>query len=338
MGVPPVARTRLITLALGIAFASPLLAQGSGGGVHVLLVTGLSAEPAYARTFAQAAATIYDAARKGWGVADSSLVYLAEDPTRDPARIRGVSNRETIQRTVELFSRRVKPGDIVFFFLLGHGNGEGPDSKVNLTGPDPTASDYDAWLTAFPSQTVVFVNASSGSGDFVGVVSATNRIVITATKTALEKNESHFAEYFARAFSGSEADADKDGRISALEAFQFAKTEVAKYYVNGNLLQTEHALLDDNGDGKGSADPGTTDEGDGRLSRRIAFGGPAASTDPHVIALMAERRVLETRLDSLRARKATTDSPGYQAALEALLTDIAIKSQAIRDLQKGGHR
>ena len=53
---------------------------------------------------------------------------------------------------------------------------------------------------------------------------------------------------------------------------------------------------------------------------------------------MAERRVLELRLDSLRARKATTDSVRYQKALEALLTDIAIKSQAIRDLQKGGHQ
>ena len=338
MGVPPLARTRLITLALAAVIVLPLSAQGSNGGVHVLLVTGLSAEPVYAHSFAQTAAVIYDAARRGWGVADSSLIYLAEDPTRDSLRIRGISNRETIQRAVETLSHRVKPGDVVFFLLLGHGSGEGPDSKVNLPGADPTASDYASWVAVFPSQVVVFVNGSSGSGDFIGVVSAPNRIVITATKTALERNESHFAEYFARAFSGSEADADKDGRVSVLEAFQYAHTEVEKYYTSRNLLQTEHALLDDNGDGKGSGDPGMTDDGDGRLARRVAFGGSAASSDPRVIALMAERRVLELRLDSLRARKATTDSVRYQKALEALLTDIAIKSQAIRDLQKGGHQ
>jgi hypothetical protein len=57
-----------------------------------------------------------------------------------------------------------------------------------------------------------------------------------------------------------------------------------------------------------------------------------------VLALLAERRVLEIRLDSLRARKAVTDSTTYQKLLEALLTDIATKSQAIRDLQKGGHQ
>ncbi len=338
MGVPPVARARLIALALVLLLSRPLQAQGKSGGVHVLLVTGLSAEPQYARTFAQAASTIYDAARKGWGVADSSLIYLAEDPTRDSVRITGVSNRETIQHSIELLSRQVKPGDIVLFFLVGHGNGEGADSKVNLPGPDPTAADYRRWLTAFPSQSVVFVNASSGSGDFLAVESGANRVVITATKTALERNETHFAEYFARALSGTEADADKDGRVSALEAFNYAHAEVAKYYTGKNLLQTEHAMLDDNGDGKGTADPGSTEAGDGRLARRLAFGGAAASTDPRVIALMKERRLLEAKLDSLRATKATSDSTSYQKALERLLTDIAIKSQAIRALQKGDPR
>jgi hypothetical protein len=337
MGVPPVARTRLIAAAFAALLTTPLSAQGGGSGVHVLLVTGLSAEPQYARVFAQAASTIYDAAKKSWGVADSSLIYLAEDPTADPIRIHGVSNRETVQRSIELLSRRVRPGDVVFFFVLGHGNGEGAESKVNLPGPDPTASDYNGWLAAFPAQSVLFVNASSGSGDFVAVTSGPNRVIVTATKTALERNETHFAEFFARGLSGTEADADKDGRVSALEAFNFAHTEVAKFYTGKNLLQTEHALLDDNGDGKGSGDPGTTENGDGRLARRIAFGGASASTDPRVIALMAERRVLEIRLDSLRAHRATTDSTSYQKALELLLTDIAVKSQAIRDIQKGGH-
>lgn len=338
MGVPPVARARLIGLVLAAALAAPLPAQGGSGGVHVLLVTGLSAEPQYAQAFSRAAQTIYDAAKKGWGVGDSSLIWLAEDPTRDPVRIRGVSNREQIERAIGQLSRRVKPGDVVFLFLLGHGNGEGADSKVNLPGPDPTAANFRDWLAAFPAQTVVFVNASSGSGDFVPVLSGANRIVITATKTALERNETHFAEYFAKALAGPEADADKDGRVSVLEAFTYARIEVAKYYSAHNLLQTEHALLDDNGDGRGSTDPGTADEGDGRLARRIAFGGAAASTDPRVIALMAERRVLELRLDSLRARKATTDSTRYQQALEALLTEIALKARAIRDLQAGGHQ
>src|SRR3990170_3451888 len=52
------------------------------------------------------------------------------------------------------------------------------------------------------------------------------------------------------------------GTAAALEAFQYARTEVEKYYAGKNLLQTEHALLDDNGDGRGSADPGTRDDGD----------------------------------------------------------------------------
>ena len=124
-----------------------------------------------------------------------------------------------------------------------------------------------------------------------------------------------------RRLTGTEADADKDGRVSIVEAFTWARDQVAKVYESTNRLQTEHAMLADSGG----------------VAARIAFGGDAASTDPRVMALVGERRVLESLIDSLRRLKPTMDSTAYQQSLEKLLLQIAAKTQAIKALQAGPH-
>lgn len=123
-------------------------------------------------------------------------------------------------------SQRVASGDRVLVLLIGHGSGEREGARVNVPGPDPTAADYRAWLSGFANQQVVFVNASSASGDFVEVLRGEGRVVVTATRSAYERNESIFAEHFARGLGTGAADADKDGRVSVLEALAFADTEV----------------------------------------------------------------------------------------------------------------
>ena len=48
-----------------------------------------------------------------------------------------------------------------------------------------------------------------------------------------------------RGLTGTEADGDKDGRVSVFEAFDFAKKEVARSYEADKKLLTEHAVLSD---------------------------------------------------------------------------------------------
>lgn len=302
---------------LKLAVAALLLSAMPGDvraqQVHALIITGLSGEAQYKESFRAVAAMLVDSARTRWGVADSSLIVLAEDIASDPRRVRNVSNREQVQAAFLRLSRRVAPGDVVFVFLNGHGAGEGPRSRVNLPGPDPTAADYSTWLAGFSRQTVVFVNAASGSGDFVPVLAGKGRLIVTATKTAIEKNETVFAKPFVRGLVGNEADADKDGRVSIFEAFDYAKKEVAKHYEADNRMLTEHAIVSDTA-----------------MARTVAFGGPKGSTDPRVIALVGERQSLEAQVVLLRGRKAATDSTVYERELERLLLAIAEKSQAIR--------
>jgi hypothetical protein len=283
--------------------------------VHLIAVAGLSGEPAYRLAFESATSELVDTARARWKVADSSLVVLAEDTTGKRLRARGRSTKDEISKAFVALSRRVSPGDVVMVFLVGHGSGEGPDSRVSLPGPDATAADFASWLSGFARQNVVFVNASSGSGDFVAALKAPRRVVVTATRTALERNESRFATPFVRGLTSGEADADKDGRVSVLEAFTYAKREVARAYETDSKMLTEHAAISDSA-----------------LARTVSFGAARGTVDPRALALVTERQDLEAKVAALRGRKDSMSASAYAAELERLLVQVAEKTQAINAL------
>jgi hypothetical protein len=314
-----VPRLLALTSALGLALAAPRDARAQA--VHVLAVTGLSGEPAYRLLFESAAATLADSARTRWHVPDSSVIVLAEDMNGTRIRATGRATKEAIGQAFLALSRRVAPGDVVLVFLVGHGSGEGPDSRVSLPGPDATAADFAGWLAGFARQRVVFVNAASGSGDFGAALAGPRRVIVTATRTALERNETRFAAPFVRGLTSDEADADKDGRVSVLEAFAYAKKEVARVYETDKLLLTEHAAISDS-----------------TLARTVTFGAQrgGAPTDSRAAALVAERSELEAQVASLRGRKDRMSAAAYEAELERLLVAVAQKTQAIRALSGAG--
>lgn len=285
---------------------------------HLIVVTGLSGEPQYAATFTKLGAAIVDHAKARWGVRDSSLVYLAENPALDSARMTGRGSREAVLAAVGLIARRAAKNDLVLMFLAGHGSEQGGEARLNLPGPDLTAADLAKALGALSEQTVVLVNAASASGGFLKTLAGPRRVVITATKTGFERNATMFGDFFVKGLTGEEADADKNGQVSVAEVFQYASREVARTYENAKRLLTEHAQLNDGQDGA--------------LARAVSFALIRDSTaaDPRVATLVAERRRLEAAIAELRGRKARTDSTGYQRELEQLLITLAETNQAIR--------
>jgi hypothetical protein len=172
------------------------------------------------------------------------------------------------------------------------------------------------------------------------LLSGPNRVIITATKTAFERNESVFAKYFVEALTKDGADTDKDGRVSLLEAFNYATSETKRSYTDAGKLQTEHAILDDDGDGKGDPAP-TGRTGDGMASRRFfldagAVASRVAAGSPALAQLYTQRFALEEQVDSLKHQKAKMDPDLYDAALEKVLLDLARTSAAIRKMEGGG--
>jgi hypothetical protein len=301
---------RTVGLIAGLALAAPAaLAQQQ----HVLVITGLGGEPAYRTAFLDVATRLHDVATGRWNVPDSNVIVLTGDASLDTKRIRGRSTREAVGEAFLTIAQRARPGDVVTVFLHGHGSGQGAESRVNLPGPDPTAAEYAAWIGGFTQQTVVFVNAASASGDFTRVLAGSRRLVLTATRSAVERNETRFAGHFVHGLESLEADANKDGRVTVLEAFEYARRAVEREYAQGNRLLTEHAVLSD-----------------ATLAATVMLGVRAAAADPRVAALVAERQALEEQVAALRARKPSMAEAAYEAELERLLVAIAEKSAAIR--------
>jgi hypothetical protein len=313
----------------------------SGAATHLIVIAGAGGEPAYTESFTSAAMSMVDAARR-LGVPETHVVCLVEDPARGGAGCAERSAREGVERAIAGVADRARAGDRVVILLVGHGSGTGAESRFNLPGRDLTAADFARLLDRFGTRQVALVNAASASGDFIPVLSGANRVVITATKTGFERNETMFGRHFVAAFAESGADVDKDGRTSLLEAFDYARREVARAYERENRILTEHALLDDDGDGKGSPAPGGR-EGDGAIARRIALGGGAAAavaaraaSDPRLVGLVARRDSLEARVEALRGRKARMDSTAYARELERLLVELAMTNRELRAADAGG--
>lgn len=308
---------------------------------HLLIVAGVGGAPRYVDALYETGIRLADAARTKYGVPDSSIIFLTENPERDAGRISGRSTGVEVGRALARIAETAKVGDVVFVVLIGHGSAQGGRSRFNLPGPDMTAADFARLLAPLSAQRVAFVNTASASGDFIGVLSAENRAIITATRSVRERNQTKFAAHFVAAYAADGADGDKDGRVSLLEAFQYAEREVVREYESNNQLRTEHAMLDDDGDGKGSDSPGLRTS-DGALAARLFLTGGtapttvAASDDPRVAGLLRHKDSLEVKIDVLRRRKASMDSTAYQHELEPLLVDLAVTSRKIREAGSEG--
>ena len=273
----------------------------------LLIVVGLAGDPESAKetgkTFHKWGNDLAAASEK-LGVPQERLVYLVDQPLEGDARVTGRATRDDVVKALDGIAKKATAEDVVFMVLIGHGSDDGRNPKFNLPGPDIAATEIDAQLKKMPTKQIVLVNTASASGPFVEA--------LTSSATA--------------------ADADKNKRVSVLEAFQYAKTEVARAYEREGLLATEHAMLDDDGDKEGSQAPSATGK-DGKVAAVLslgAIGGDDLPADPKIRALTLERRDLERRVEALRLLKDSMEPARYTSELEKLVTAIALKTREIR--------
>jgi len=319
---------RAAALLCTVLTAAPAFAQAT----HLLVIVGLAGEPEHAELFQRWAATLVDSSAK-LGV--EKPVYLAEKPDVDPKRVTGRSSKDEIVKSFDAL-KQAGEDEVVFIVLIGHGTFDGRAAKFNLPGPDMTAADFEPLLKGLKSRHIVFVNTASASGPFMPALAGHGRTIVTATRNGTERFATLFGGYFVDAFAGSDADADKNRRITVLEAFTYATREVTTAYQREGIMLTEHALLNDSG-GEGIADP-TPDGKQGKVAALLSLGSTAANdplpTDPKLRALYLERRDLERRIEALKLLKGSMPAERYAGELEKLATDLALKTRQLREAEK----
>ncbi|HEX7238070.1 MAG TPA: hypothetical protein VF405_13970, partial [Gammaproteobacteria bacterium] len=184
--------------------------------------------------------------------------------------------------------------------------------KLNLPGPDIDGDEFAKLLAAVPARSQLVVNTTSASGAILEKWAKDGRTLITATRSGFERNATRFAKYFAAALAAGSADINKNGAITAQEAFDYASRSVADSFEKDGALATEHPQI-----AGGAAARFTV--------ARLASAGPAepASTDPAVAALVAEREKLDGQIEDLRGRRESMASDVYLAELQKLLVQLA---------------
>ncbi|HEY3138667.1 MAG TPA: hypothetical protein VGL29_21760 [Blastocatellia bacterium] len=307
-----------------------------------LIVAGVGGEETYKKKFTAQALQLYDVLTNQLGFSDKNVSLLtevtamgAEDGSHNSDAPRSKrSTAEEVRNAFASIKSAANADSLVVIVLIGHGSFDNQQAKFNLVGPDLSAKDYATLINTLPNKRVVFVNCSSSSGEFIKPVSAAGRIVITATRSGNEQNGTVFAEHFIAGLTDGAADADKNGRISVLEAFNYAIKVTADWYKEKNRLATEHALIDDNGDGVGHEE---ATGGDGNLAKIVYLDSKQieeAAGDVEIGRLIKERQRLEEEIEKLKARKSDMKQEDYDAELERLLVELAKVNQEIKTKQK----
>jgi hypothetical protein len=306
---------------LVLLFAAPAFAQDT----HLLVVAGVGGDEDHVKAFNKYALAIMDAAKKH-GLADANIIYLGENPEQSGGRMKARATRDNVTKAFIDLAASAKAIDDLFIILIGHGSFDGRQAAFNLPGPDLTADDYKTLLAKFPTQKIVFVNTASSSGAFIQALAGPARTIVAATRTGGERNETRFAQYFVEAFDTDAADRDRNGRISVQEAFDYAAGKVKSAYEQEGHIMTEHATLEDSSKGLLATTQFLAPE----RSRTAA----AQAADPALRALLEQRDALERQVAELRLRKDALDPKQYDEQLEKLLTDLALKTRAIRDFEQ----
>lgn len=321
-----------LVLAL-FAWAGPAFAQNT----HLAVIVGLAGDPEHGELFQKWGAALVEAGTARFGIPRERIVYLADKPAAGGPPSTGRSTREEIAKAFDAIARQADADDVLFVVLIGHGTFDGRVAKFNLPGPDMTPADFEPLLKRLGPRRVVLVNTASASGPFIEALSGPGRTIVTATRNGAERFATLFGGFFVDALTADDADADKNKRVTVLEAFNYARREVATAYEREGIMLTEHALLDDSGDREGTAQPAADAPAgkDGRVASILSLGaaatGEAPPADPKLRALYDERRALERRVESLRLLKDSMEPQRYASELEKVLTELALKSRQIRE-------
>ncbi|MDX2042784.1 MAG: hypothetical protein SF097_16310 [Acidobacteriota bacterium] len=299
-----------------------------------VVITGISGEESYTKKFAEWTTKLREALTGKLGFADEKVIVLTEKPE-------GEERRATAEGVRQLFvelKNSLKPDNQLFVFFIGHGSFVDKVAKFNLVGPDLSVNEYSAMLNALPAKTMVIANMASASGEFVKPLTGEGRIIITATRSGMEQNATRFPEYFIGALGNTEADADKNGRVSVFEAFEYASKMTEASFKQKGVLVTEHSLLEDNGDGKGFEKTAEKPEsGDGSLAKLVYFDSlpqQQAGGDPALAKLYSERLRLEGEIGRLKSRKTQMSEDDFDNELEKLLVELATLNQTIKASKK----
>ena len=259
----------------------------------------------------------------------------AEKFSKEPSLEKSKSSTSDLKQLAQIIAAESKfeSAAPIWIVMFGHGTFDGKKAKFNLRGEDLDAQTLNQWLETIERPTIV-VNCASSSAPFIHHLSRKGRIVVTATKSGYEMNATRFGAHFVSAFESLDADIDKDNQVSLLEAFLYASGQVENWYESEGRLLSEHALIDDNADRKGTSRDffrgvhvvkkakDSSELPDGPFSNQWYL-VPSEEEAELSDAFRAERNAIELKIEKIRLTKSSLSEDEYLALIEPELLAIA---------------
>lgn len=277
-------------LALGMATAA-------SAATRVLVIAGIGGEAQYDQRFDSWSQQVAQASATATG--DAEMVQ----------RLSGkAARRDQIRAALQQAAKDLGAGDQFVLVLLGHGTYDGTEYRFNIDGPDLTGSELGELLDRIPAQQLL-VNATSSSGALAEKLVNARRVVITATRSGGERNATRFGGFWAEALTSEVADVDKDGNVTAREAYDYAVRRVTDAFKADNAILTERSRI----------------EGSEPSRFVVSRLGPAAlfASDSQLATLREEQDGITARLAGLKELKASLPEDDYYARIEPVLLELA---------------
>jgi hypothetical protein len=318
---------RLLPALAALILTAPAPAAAQAAGRYALIVQGASGEDQYAAQHRQWVDALVGVLRERFHYDAAHLIVLAEKPGAGEER----ATAESVRAAAARLAKTLSASDQLAVFLIGHGTSQGTDVKFNLIGPDLTVEEWAAALKPIPGRLAI-VNTTSASSPFIEGLAAPGRVIVTATSTPAQRYHTIFPEKFIEALTADAADVDKNSRISLYEAFAYAARMVAQHYerLGDNIMATELAAFDDNGDGKPRTAVAEGPDGQVAGLTYLDAAAVAQSSDPETQKLLTRQQALTEQVDDLRRRQGTMPPAEFESQLEKLLTELAMVSRDIR--------
>lgn len=319
----------IVLVLLLTTFAHQELASGENpAGMQMVVVVGAEGSPEFGKKFLEWS-TRWEQVAKSLG-AEWKCIGRSDEGDERTESTATLTDRDQLKEALD--KMLVTSHQPLWLILIGHGTFDRKFAKFNLRGPDISSSELKGWFAGIQRPLVV-VNCASSSGPFINDLTGPDRVIVTATKSGAEDNFARFGDFLSSAVLNPAADLDHDEETSMLEAFLLASKQTQQYYADEGRLATEHALLDDNGDGRGT--PATFFRGirvvaagkegkspDGRLAIRRIVAPARADDQPRSEQEQALRDRVEEEIESLRGLKSQLDENEYYDRLERLLLPL----------------
>jgi hypothetical protein len=244
-----VASTPAVVKAQG---AEPNQEPNSVRRTYVLIVGGINRDPEEQQAKDKAVIRLQRFFRAGR--VDPNRIRVLVDENSFARKGAEVSSAANLQNTIIGLAAAIKPADRFVFYYVGQANIVTDELRLNLPGEDVTGKRLAESIKSIKASSMLIVLDCPGAGLATKALAQKGRIIVSGSRSD-QRYSTRFSEYFIPALTDTQSDTNQDGKISLLEAFTAAAKKLDELYREQDLLKTETALLEDDGNGIPSQQP-----------------------------------------------------------------------------------